>query len=177
MRRWAAFAASLTAIVLLLFLSSHSAGLQDPGAARWPSILPPVIAVLLSVCFRRVVFAMTSALVVGAFLAYGPAPSVALPEGFRKLIWENLSSEFNLYILAFTFSLMGMVQVMRRSGAIQGLMEVILKAPGARDRHASSRPSWGWRSSSTTMRARSSSARPCGPRRTGAASRGRSWPI
>jgi Na+/H+ antiporter NhaC len=132
-RRWAAFAASLTAIVLLLFLSSSSAGIQDPGAARWPSILPPVIAVLLSVCFRRVVFAMASALVAGAFLAYGPAPWVALPEGFRKLIWENLSSEFNLYILAFTFSLMGMVQVMRRSGGIQGLMEVILKgAQGAR---------------------------------------------
>jgi Na+/H+ antiporter NhaC len=132
-RRWAAFAALLAGVVLLLFISSTPGGLADPGVRGWPSILPPVIAVLLSVCFRRIVFAMTSALVVGAFLAYGPAPWVALPEGFRKLIWENLSSEFNLYILAFTFSLMGMVQVMRRSGAIQGLMEVILKgAQGAR---------------------------------------------
>jgi Na+/H+ antiporter NhaC len=132
-RRWGAFAASLAAIVLLLFLSSSCGSLQGPAATRWPSVLPPLIAVLLSVCFRRVVFAMTSALVTGAFLAYGPAPWVALPEGFRTLIWENLSSELNLYILAFTFSLMGMVQVMRRSGAIQGLMEVILKAAqGAR---------------------------------------------
>jgi Na+/H+ antiporter NhaC len=76
---------------------------------------------------------MTSALIAGAFLAYGPAPWVALPEGFRKLIWENLRSEFNLYVLAFTFSLMGMVHVMSRSGGIQGMMDVILKAAqGAR---------------------------------------------
>ncbi len=76
---------------------------------------------------------MASALIAGAFLAYGPAPSTTLSAGFRHLIWENLRSEFNLYVIAFTLSLLGMVHVMSRSGGIQGLMDIILKAAkGAR---------------------------------------------
>lgn len=123
----------MAAVILVLLFFAGPAGIKELSAGSWPSVLPPIIAVLLSICFRRVVFAMTSALIAGAFLAYGPAPWVALPEGFRKLIWENLKSEFNLYTLAFTFSLMGMVHVMSRSGGIQGMMDVFLKAArGAR---------------------------------------------
>lgn len=132
-RRWAAFAASFAAIVVFFVLASGPAGIQEHSSGRWPSVLPPIIAILLAVCFRRVVFAMACALIAGAFLAYGPAPAAALSAGFRHLIWENLRSEFNLYVIAFTFSLLGMVHVMSRSGGIQGMMDVILKAAqGAR---------------------------------------------
>ncbi|MBI4527516.1 MAG: Na+/H+ antiporter NhaC family protein [Deltaproteobacteria bacterium] len=132
-RRWLIFAATLAGVILLFVLLSTPAGIGQQSAGRWPSVLPPIIAILLSICFRRVVFAMTIALIAGAFLAYGPEPWIALPEGFSKLIWENLRNEFNLYILAFTFSLMGMVHVMSRSGGLHGMMDAILKAArGAR---------------------------------------------
>ena len=102
----------------------------DPEAdvGQWYSVLPPVLAILLAIFFQHLFVSLGAAVLLGAFLAYGPLPWVALPRGFDTFIWANLSSGFNLYILAFTLTLVGMVQIMSRSGAAQALVRVLFGA-------------------------------------------------
>ena len=102
----------------------------DPaaGVGQWYSVLPPLLAILLAVFFQHLFVSLGAAVVLGAFLAYGPLPWIALPRGFETFIWANLSSGFNLSILAFTLTLIGMVQIVSRSGAAQALVQAVFGA-------------------------------------------------
>jgi Na+/H+ antiporter NhaC len=103
-------------------------GIRESAGGHWFSVLPPLLAILLAVFFQQLFVSLGAAVVLGAFLAYGPLPWVALPQGFDTFIWANLKSSFNLYILAFTFTLVGMVHVMHHSGAAQGLVTLLFGA-------------------------------------------------
>ncbi len=127
-KRWIGFVLSWTvSCALLLALPSPS---PEDGSAvgQWYSVLPPVLAILLAIFFQHLFVSLGAAVLLGAFLAYGPLPWVALPRGFETFIWANLSSGFNLYILAFTLTLVGMVQIMSRSGAAHALVRVLFGA-------------------------------------------------
>ena len=125
-RRWTGFGAAWTlSCGLLLALPA-----PDPaaGAGQWYSVLPPLLAILLAIFFQHLFVSLGAAVVLGAFLAYGPLPWLALPRGFETFIWANLSSGFNLSILAFTLTLIGMVQIVSRSGAAQALVQAVFGA-------------------------------------------------
>ena len=98
------------------------------SAGQWYSVLPPLLAILLAIFFQHLFVSLGAAVVLGAFLAYGPLPWLALPRGFETFIWANLSSGFNLSILAFTLTLIGMVQIVSRSGAAQALVQAVFGA-------------------------------------------------
>lgn len=118
-KRWLGFVVSWTLSCALLL------ALPSPGphaVGQWYSVLPPVLAILLAMFFQHLFVSLGAAVLLGAFLAYGPLPWVALPRGFDTFIWANLSSGFHLSILAFTLTLVGMVQVMSRSGAAHALV-------------------------------------------------------
>ena len=128
-KRWAYFLASL-ALVCLVF--SHLPlqdleGLEGQVIGDWTSILPPLLAVLVALFFRSLVLALTSAFFLGAFLAFGPLPWIALPAAVRDFVWSNLVDQFNLFIFLFLFSLVGMIHVTYRSGGIQGLVNQLQK--------------------------------------------------
>ena len=97
-------------------------------SSHWSSVLPPLLAILLAIFFQQLFVSLGAAVALGAFLAYGPLPWIALPRGFETFIWANLKSSFNLYILAFTFTLVGMVHVMHHSGVAQGLATLLFGA-------------------------------------------------
>ena len=125
-RRWTGFVAAWTlSCGLLLALPA-----PDPAAngGQWYSVLPPLLAILLAIFFQHLFVSLGAAVVLGAFLAYGPLPWLALPQGFETFIWANLSSGFNLSILAFTLTLIGMVQIVSRSGAAQALVQAVFGA-------------------------------------------------
>ena len=125
-RRWTGFVAAWTlSCGLLLALPA-----PDPAASggQWYSVLPPLLAILLAIFFQHLFVSLGAAVVLGAFLAYGPLPWLALPRGFETFIWANLSSGFNLSILAFTLTLIGMVQIVSRSGAAQALVQAVFGA-------------------------------------------------
>ena len=107
--------------------SPEVAGEAGRSAGHWSSLLPPLLAILLAVFFQQLFISLGAAVLVGAFLAYGPLPWVALPKGFETFILANLQSSFNLYLLAFTFALIGMVQVMSKSGAAHGLVTALFR--------------------------------------------------
>ena len=125
-RRWTGCVAAWTLSCGLLL------ALPAPGpaasAGQWYSVLPPLLAILLAIFFQHLFVSLGAAVVLGAFLAYGPLPWLALPRGFETFIWANLSSGFNLSILAFTLTLIGMVQIVSRSGAAQALVQAVFGA-------------------------------------------------
>lgn len=127
-KRWIIFFTALTAACVVLALGPEGAP-DSPEAAggRWTSILPPVIAVLLALCFRNFVVALSAAVLCGAVLAYGPKPWVFLPRTAIDLIWANLVAYANLAIFGFLFCLVGLVHVAGRSGGINGLVNALTR--------------------------------------------------
>ena len=93
----------------------------------WTSLLPPVVAILLAVVFRRLILALFLAVWLGAGLHHGVGPVSALGHTLGGYVWGNLTDSFNAFIFAFTFSLVGMVGVTTRAGGIHGLVEAIAR--------------------------------------------------
>ena len=50
---------------------------------------------------------------------------MGLWDAITTYVWGNIASEFNAYIIFFTLALVGMVQVMTRSGGVQGVIELV----------------------------------------------------
>jgi len=99
-----------------VFESRHRTG-------GWVAILPPLVAVLAALFFRRLVAALLSAVWLGAALQTGFDPVSATTLTVRDYLWGSVADAFSLYIIGFTFCLVGMVHVMIRMGGIAGILE------------------------------------------------------
>ncbi|MGM0576071.1 MAG: Na+/H+ antiporter NhaC family protein [Myxococcota bacterium] len=122
--RWFGFLASVGVSAAVLYaLPTELPETVDVEAGRWTSMMPPLVAVLAAVFFRRLLLALGGGVLLGSLLHHG----VDMPAGFRDYLWVNVADPFNLYILGFTFTLVGMVNVMSRAGGTHGLVEVIRK--------------------------------------------------
>ncbi|MFB6375142.1 MAG: Na+/H+ antiporter NhaC family protein, partial [Bradymonadaceae bacterium] len=89
----------------------------------WISILPPLLAVLFALFFRRIVLALLAAVWLGAALQTGFNPLAASWMMVSEYLWGSVADSFSLYIIGFTFCLVGMVHVIIRMGGIAGLLE------------------------------------------------------
>jgi len=89
----------------------------------WVSILPPLLAVLFALFFRRIVLALLVAVWLGAALQTDADPIAAIWMTISEYLWGSVADSFSLYIIGFTFSLVGMVHVIIRMGGIAGLLE------------------------------------------------------
>lgn len=87
------------------------------------AVMPPLIAILLALFFRRVLLALGLAVWAGGAIAAGGNPFLGLWVALRQFVFESLTATFNLYIIAFTLTLVGMVQIITRMGGIAGLLE------------------------------------------------------
>lgn len=101
---------------------------------HWTSLAPPMLALLVALYFRSMVFALLSAFVAGAFLSFGLNPLVVLTLAFHDFIWETLSSFFSLYIFLFLFTLVGLVHLISRNGGLSGLVALVGKLATSRRR-------------------------------------------
>jgi Na+/H+ antiporter NhaC len=89
--------------------------------------MPPLVAVVVAICFRSLVAALSSAFVVGALLHFGWNPMVFVPGAVKDFLLANILGQFSLYIFGFLFTLVGMVHVLYKSGGIQGMVGVFSK--------------------------------------------------
>lgn len=89
----------------------------------WVALLPPLLAVLLALFFRRIVVALLGAVWLGAALQTDFDPLAATWMTTRDYLWGAVADPFSLYIIGFTFALVGMVHVVIRMGGIAGLLE------------------------------------------------------
>ena len=109
-----------------------SAGTKAPVTgtlrlARWTSLLPPVVAIILALMFRRVIVALFAAVWLGACLHHGVGPIGGLGHTLGGYVWDNLTDPFHYLIFAFTFSLVGMIGIVTRMGGTHALVDVIAR--------------------------------------------------
>ena len=102
------------------------------------SLFPPVVAILVAIISGRLILGLSLSVLAGGFLAaLGEPlyylPILALQKSLIDYVWAPLTSSFQLYILAFTAGLIGMVRVTTLSGGNRGIADVLSRrAEGAR---------------------------------------------
>jgi Na+/H+ antiporter NhaC len=90
---------------------------------HWASILPPLIAVLIALFFRQLLVALIGAVWLGALIRADLNPLDATWMAVDDYVVASVADTFNIYIIAFTFSLVGMVQVITRMGGMAGVLD------------------------------------------------------
>ncbi len=102
------------------------------------SLFPPVAAILVAIISGRLILGLSLAVLAGGFLSsLGEPlyfwPVIALQKSLMDYVWTPLESSFQLYILAFTAGLIGMVRVTTLSGGNRGIANALARrAQGAR---------------------------------------------
>ncbi|HNX36415.1 MAG TPA: Na+/H+ antiporter NhaC family protein [Kiritimatiellia bacterium] len=126
-KRWLLFAllSGITCLVFASLPTSPPALLGSRPVGHWSSVLPPLITIIVAVCFRSLVGALTTGLALGCFLSYWPNVLMALPLGIRDFVWVNFRQQFNLYIFGFLAALIGLIHVAYCSGGIHGLVRLV----------------------------------------------------
>ncbi|MCA9525788.1 MAG: hypothetical protein KC549_05770, partial [Myxococcales bacterium] len=116
---------------------------QSVRLGDWMSLLPPLVALILAVAFRRVILALFLAVMTGATVAAGGNPFSAFWLEIKGLVGAGLklvgsdavaadgvfagvlSSSFKLQVLGFTAALIGLVAVVARMGGTRGLVDAL----------------------------------------------------
>ncbi len=93
----------------------------------WLSLLPPLLAIILAICLRKVLLSLALAIWLGAFLHHSLNPLKSAWYAASHYIWGNFIGEFSLTILGFVFVLVGMVNVINRGGGMAGVVNLITK--------------------------------------------------
>ena len=103
--------------------------LPERGGTDGWSLFPPVLAIVVAVASGRLVWGLCLALFSGALIAL-PAevpfyvrPLHALHMAAIDFVWTPLRESFQLFILGFTASLIGMVRVISLAGGTRGIAE------------------------------------------------------
>lgn len=94
-----------------------------PRIGGFTAALPPLIAILIALFFRRLLLALGAAVWLGGTLAAGGNPVLGLWTGVSEFVWGSIAQTFNVYIIGFTLTLVGMVQVITSMGGIAGLLD------------------------------------------------------
>ena len=115
-----------------------AAALPAAGEQDGWSLFPPLIAILTAVATGRLALGLATAIVAAAAISMPEAggwtfPFAVLQRAAVDFVWAPLRESFQLYILAFTASLVGMVRVVVLAGGTQGIAELLARrAQGAR---------------------------------------------
>jgi Na+/H+ antiporter NhaC len=107
--------------LVVVFGDHRAEGEQRIG--DWKAIVPPLVAILIALFLRQILVAMGAAVWLGAVVYAGGAVGSGTIKAGGYLV-SNVTDAFNLYIIGFTFALVGMVQVMIRMGAMAGVLDL-----------------------------------------------------
>ncbi len=107
---------------------------QRAPLPTFASVVPPILAVFLALATRRLVFALASAVWLGAILAHGSfEPTLGLWPALSRFVWPSVSDQFRITIVVFASALVGIVNVATRAGGSQGIADAVSRlARGAR---------------------------------------------
>lgn len=113
--------------------------LPDQGATSGLSLFPPAAAILVAIATGRLILGLGLAIVGGALVSLpADVPLYAIP--FRSVekallifVWTPLRDSFQLFILGFTATLIGMIRVISLAGGTRGIAELLVaRAAGVR---------------------------------------------
>lgn len=91
----------------------------------WWSLVPPLLAVLLSLLLRQVVLALVAGIWVGAWMVFGSDPFSALLRVVDTYLLDAYADRSHLQIIGFTLLIGGMIGIMMRSGGLQALIRLM----------------------------------------------------
>lgn len=107
--------------------------LPERGGTDGWSLFPPLLAILVAVASGRLVWGLCLALFSGALIALPTDvpvymwPLHALYMAAIDFVWMPLRDSFQLFILGFTASLIGMVRVVSLAGGTRGIAEALVR--------------------------------------------------
>lgn len=108
------------------------------GAIRPWSVLPPLLAIVLSFASGRLILSLLGAIVLGALLSAGPSASGIGSKLVGTYLWEaTILDPDKRWIFVFTLALVGLVNLVTRAGGIQGVVDRLVQvAKGPRSAQA-----------------------------------------
>jgi len=115
-------------------LTAHLLPVLD-GTDGW-SLFPPLVAVLVAISTGRLILGLVTALCAAAALSLPADPSIVqwpwlvFRRALVDFVWLPLTQSFQLFILAFTASLIGMVRVVSLAGGTQGIADLLVRRAG-----------------------------------------------
>ncbi len=104
------------------------------------SIIPPLLAILIALLFRQVLFSLLVGIFSGAFFIYDYNPIIAFMRTVDVYIINSLIDKSHLQIIVFTILFGGMVGLISKSGGTQGVANLLL--PLAKTRRSGLFATW-----------------------------------
>ncbi len=92
----------------------------------WLSILPPLLAIIMALLFKRVIPALFLGVWVGAWMAVGlTGAGRGLLDAFQVYVQNTLVSAEHIAIILFSFMIGGMIGIISKNGGMQGIVNRI----------------------------------------------------
>jgi len=112
----------------------------------WMSILPPIIAIILALVFKEVIFSLFSGLFLGgAIMGVYAKGFIGVFTGFFSVIdtyiIKSLNDSGHLSVVVFSILIGGIVAVISRNGGMQGIVNGIVKY--AKNARSGQLATWG----------------------------------
>ncbi len=104
------------------------------------SIIPPLLAILIALIFRQVLFSLLIGIFSGAFFIYDYNPIIAFMRTVDIYIINSLIDKSHMQIIVFTILFGGMVGLISKSGGTQGIANLLL--PLAKNRRSGLFSTW-----------------------------------
>ena len=106
-------------------------------AAPWWSVLPPVIAIVMALVFRQVLFALFAGIWIGAWLVGGAGLTGIVTAFFATAtdyIVPSIADPSHVSILVFSMFIGGMVGIIGANGGTRGIVKAITRLVTNRSR-------------------------------------------
>ncbi|NNC95250.1 MAG: Na+/H+ antiporter NhaC family protein [Chitinophagales bacterium] len=114
----------------LIYISSNKGSKQTTEIPLFISILPPLIAILMALVFKEVIFSLFAGIWLGAFFIMGGQFSNFFNSLFavvETLAVEALADASHASIIVFSVLIGGMVAIITKNGGMQGFLELLSK--------------------------------------------------
>jgi len=104
------------------------------------SIIPPLVAILIALIFRQVLFSLLLGIFVGTFFLYDYNPLLAFMRLVDVYIINSLIDKSHIQIIVFTLLFGGVIGLMSKSGGTTGIANLLI--PLAKNRKSGLIATW-----------------------------------
>jgi Na+/H+ antiporter NhaC len=97
----------------------------------WYSVLPPLLAIISAIIFRRVILCLALGILAGGIITLWPMDQTIVGGAWHAvhyyLIRHSLLDQFRVEILGFILLISAIVGIAQHSGGIHGVIEIIIR--------------------------------------------------
>jgi len=93
----------------------------------WLSIIPPIIAIVLSLVTGEVLLSLFISVLVGATIIAGFNPMIGFTEALNNYIVGSVTDSWNASILIFCLSIGGFIGILSKNGGSKGIADLVVR--------------------------------------------------